>query len=203
MQSKQLQYLPAKNYERQPWKNGKGETREIARDMDNSLRWRLSTAVLSEDGLFSIFSGYDRVLILLDGGPINLHAKQQSTIEASSDVLLQRFDIYQFSGDTETFMKISSPGHDLNIFTKRNQARARVALLSLDVEPLSVELGAKEQFFYCADGQATVSFVADSESRIIACGDTFRISDGGSQRGLQLSLTGLPGSKIISVAIEF
>ncbi len=58
-----------------PWKNGKGETIELAinegGDLDN-FTWRLSMASVVENGVFSDFSGYQRNLVLIKGNGISL-----------------------------------------------------------------------------------------------------------------------------------
>lgn len=48
-----------------PWANGRGSTRELARDVQSS--WRLSMADIGEDAPFSIFPGIERILIVVDG----------------------------------------------------------------------------------------------------------------------------------------
>lgn len=58
-----------------PWRNGAGLTREIdhgvvapsAESVAGAWDWRLSVASLTEDGLFSVFPGTDRVAVLLEG----------------------------------------------------------------------------------------------------------------------------------------
>ena len=58
-----------------PWKNGQGETIELAMNYGGHLDdfvWRLSMASVVEDGVFSDFSGYQRNLILIEGNGINL-----------------------------------------------------------------------------------------------------------------------------------
>ena len=63
-----MRRLTPADYTRQPWKNGKGETVELARaDRDGALLWRLSMATVAEDGPFSIFPGIERNLTVLDG----------------------------------------------------------------------------------------------------------------------------------------
>ena len=48
-----MRRLPPAAYTRQPWKNGKGETGELARaDRDGALLWRLSMATVAEAGPF-------------------------------------------------------------------------------------------------------------------------------------------------------
>ncbi|MEO8119861.1 MAG: HutD family protein, partial [Rhodoferax sp.] len=61
-----------------PWKNGGGSTREIVcqppgADMDN-FDWRVSIATIAANGPFSVFVGVDRVIMLLDGAGVRLHA---------------------------------------------------------------------------------------------------------------------------------
>ena len=59
-----------------PWKNGGGETREIAcfspASQLNEFEWRISTAVVAQDGEFSIFEGIDRRLSLLEEARLTL-----------------------------------------------------------------------------------------------------------------------------------
>jgi environmental stress-induced protein Ves len=68
--------LRAKSYARMPWKNGGGETREIAifpsaASLD-TLEWRVSMAVVAQNGPFSSFPGIDRTLCVLEGAGMEL-----------------------------------------------------------------------------------------------------------------------------------
>lgn len=63
-----MRRLTPADYTRQPWKNGKGETVELARaDRDGGMMWRLSMATVAEDGPFSVFPGIERNLTVLEG----------------------------------------------------------------------------------------------------------------------------------------
>lgn len=63
-----MRHLTPSDYTRQPWRNGKGVTVELARaDRDGALLWRLSMATVAEDGPFSIFPGVERNLTVLTG----------------------------------------------------------------------------------------------------------------------------------------
>jgi len=57
----------------QPWKNGRGMTREVLRlpDLDD-YEIRFSVAEVTESGPFSTFPGYGRWTVLIEGGPISL-----------------------------------------------------------------------------------------------------------------------------------
>ena len=66
-----MRILRASDYKRTPWKNGAGETVELAvfppgasvGDFD----WRISMSSLVADGAFSLFPGIDRTLCILSG----------------------------------------------------------------------------------------------------------------------------------------
>ncbi|MEJ1966813.1 MAG: HutD family protein [Gammaproteobacteria bacterium] len=64
------------DYRRMPWKNGGGETREIAVSPAgaalDALDWRVSLATVASDGPFSVFSGVTRTLSVIRGAGINL-----------------------------------------------------------------------------------------------------------------------------------
>lgn len=63
-----MKHLTQADYTRQPWKNGKGVTVELARaDRGGGMLWRLSMATVAEDGPFSLFPGVERNLTVLTG----------------------------------------------------------------------------------------------------------------------------------------
>ena len=76
-----MRLIREKSYRRQPWKNGGGETIEIAvfpagASVDD-FDWRISMALVATDGPFSTFSGIDRTLTILDGQGIDLFVEGQ------------------------------------------------------------------------------------------------------------------------------
>ncbi|WP_435634629.1 HutD/Ves family protein [Pseudomonas solani] len=67
--------LRAADYPRMPWKNGAGSTQEILRDGGADLDgfgWRLSIADVGQPGPFSAFTGYQRVITVLEGAGMRL-----------------------------------------------------------------------------------------------------------------------------------
>lgn len=71
-----MRLLRASDYPVKQWKNGGGETREIAvfpagADME-SFDWRISMATVAREGPFSVFDGIDRSLFILEGDGIEL-----------------------------------------------------------------------------------------------------------------------------------
>lgn len=88
------------------WKNGKGETVEMAINPDGTLDnfdWRLSMASVVEDGIFSNFTGYTRNLVLIDGNGINLQHN-----DSKIDRLAKLLDIATFDGGNKTVGNLHS-----------------------------------------------------------------------------------------------
>ena len=103
------------------WKNGGGETRQIAvspagSDMD-SFDWRLSIASVAQDGPFSIFDQIDRTLHVLAGQGIEL---------ALPKGRLERLDkgdtLHGFPADAPLNARLVDGAiTDLNIMSRRHQ----------------------------------------------------------------------------------
>ncbi|MBB3169565.1 HutD/Ves family protein [Simiduia aestuariiviva] len=108
-----------------PWKNGKGETLELAISAGHTLQsfdWRISIAQLEEDGYFSDFAGYHRTLILLEGNGLEL-SHEQGPLHRLTGALPQ----IEFDGGLRTFGRLlNGPVTDLNITTKSHKFQAIV-----------------------------------------------------------------------------
>ncbi|WP_448212719.1 HutD/Ves family protein [Colwellia sp. MEBiC06753] len=111
-----------KQYTRTPWKNGKGETIELAISQGGSLEnfdWRLSIATVSEDGVFSDFSGLRRDLFLLSGDGIVLNHKTADNHEFSQK-LDNALDVATFDGASTTYGQlIGGTITDFNLMTRQ------------------------------------------------------------------------------------
>ncbi len=122
----------------EPWANGGGVTRTIARgpEDDAGIPWRVSLATLSGAAKFSQFAGFDRTLVLLDDGAVDLHSQDgQLTARAGQPV--------QFSGDLHVWVTLPArPVLALNVMTRRQTCRAtvRVTTHSLRVTPTASQL---------------------------------------------------------------
>ena len=108
-----------------PWKNGLGETTELAINENATLDdfiWRLSIASVVNDGVFSNFSGYQRNLVLIEGKGISLQHGGTKT-----DVLENTLDIASFNGCCETQGKLlDGPIKDFNIITSDEKVLPQV-----------------------------------------------------------------------------
>lgn len=120
-----------------PWKNGGGETVEIAVSPDRAtiadFDWRISMATVATNGSFSTFPGVDRTLSILEGGGMTLSIEgRQPKLLTASDAPLS------FPADVPTSAALSDgPVTDLNVMTRRQalniacaefMSRARIRL---------------------------------------------------------------------------
>lgn len=145
--------LRAADHRRMPWKNGKGETIEIAIHPEtsgiDSFDWRISTASVTEDGPFSGFAGVDRNLSVLTGDGVVL------TIGDAETRLTHGSAPFAFAGDQPTFARlIGSAITDLNIMTRRGRYDAQVTRIDLDGARLIEPQGTA--FLFIADGAASI-----------------------------------------------
>lgn len=114
-----MKILRAGDYRRMPWKNGGGETVEIAvfpHDASvETFDWRISMAGVKEDGPFSIFPGVDRTLSVLEGTGIDL------TIDGRGATrLTQQSAPLAFPADAPTMARlVDGPIRDLNVMSRR------------------------------------------------------------------------------------
>ncbi|TCL96287.1 hypothetical protein C8J38_101645 [Rhizobium sp. PP-WC-2G-219] len=107
------------DHRRMPWKNGGGETVEIAVfPADASMEtfgWRISMASVATDGPFSVFPGVDRTLSILDGHGMVLDISGRKPV-----TLTARDAPYAFPADAATEATLVDGAiTDLNVMTRR------------------------------------------------------------------------------------
>lgn len=92
------------------WKNGGGITRHIAAEMaGDTTIWRLSMADVSTDGPFSSFPGLMRILTVVHGGGMILHADD-------GDLLADFAEPVTFDGATGIVAELTKgPLRDFNL----------------------------------------------------------------------------------------
>jgi uncharacterized protein len=120
-----MQFIRANTLKSRPWKNGGGETTEIAvwpvgASLD-TFDWRISMATVEQDGPFSVFPGIDRTLALLKGG-----LKLQFA-DRPNAVLTPGSTPFSFPGELAVTAELwGGPAHDLNVMTRRGKWRCTV-----------------------------------------------------------------------------
>ncbi|CAB3801668.1 HutD/Ves family protein [Pararobbsia alpina] len=174
----------------EPWANGGGVTRTIARgaEYDDGVPWRVSLATLSGAAKFSQFPGFDRTLVLLDDGAVGLHSQDGQLVARSGQPV-------QFSGDLHVWVTlVPRPVQVLNVMTRREKCRAVVSAHthSLRVTP------AANQVLLSVDSQWTLS---SSLLRHVSLAPMNGLWLERRPEALDLSPLG-PGARLLSIAIE-
>jgi uncharacterized protein len=132
-----------------PWKNGQGVTREIAVARDgSSFLWRLSIASVDRTGPFSDFSGYDRVIMLLEGDGMILDFGGQGRAVMAQPFVPQRFD-----GSWPTHATLlGGPLTDFNVMTAQGRADADVAVMKASAQGIDMIHATTVTFFHVLAG---------------------------------------------------
>lgn len=144
--------LPASGYRRMPWKNGGGETFEIAvspagASLDG-MDWRLSMAVVASDGPFSSFPGIDRTLSIVDGAGLEL----QVGTGVNPQLLTQNTAPFHFPADVPTSARLlGGTVTDLNVMTRRDRCRHVVYRVHVDGH-YAMPTAATEALVFCVRG---------------------------------------------------
>jgi len=109
------------------WRNGGGETREIVSfpPAAEAFSWRISIATIAADGAFSLFAGIDRVITLLEGEGVELHAK------GKYQQTLNRNQPFRFAGEDEIACRLlGGVSSDFNVMTRRETHSAEVRVIA-------------------------------------------------------------------------
>ncbi|NTF30648.1 HutD family protein [Rhizobium skierniewicense] len=165
-----MELLRSSNYKYMPWKNGGGETVEIAVfPPDASVEtfdWRISMAAVAGDGPFSIFPGIDRTLSILNGNGMSLRMDGQEPVlmTLSSPPLAFPADV-----PVEATL-VDGPISDLNVMTRRGRYRHSVERLSgrfsvsKQSENETVFILAKGEIYAVSDHQSLALTALDAVS---------------------------------------
>jgi environmental stress-induced protein Ves len=154
------------DYSVMAWKNGKGKTTELMSGKDagdESFLWRLSIASVSEDGCFSDFSGYNRVLIMLAGNGMSLiHDNDRR------DILDKKFDFCRFSGDKKTVSKLKNgPIKDFNIICQNGKYISGTPIFISGSSEFKISCAAEHTFIYSSDKSGVYWTNSDSQRKEI------------------------------------
>lgn len=143
------------DHKRKKWKNGAGDTIEIAIFPENAdlndFVWRVSMAAVVESGPFSSFPGYDRILCVLEGNGIELHIGDNAPV-----TLTEESAPFAFPADQPT-QSILPDGEirDLNIMFRRGLLQAKVDKQHIDSQ---LDFGVPAQtFLICWKGHVSIN----------------------------------------------
>lgn len=154
-----IEILKASDRKPMPWKNGGGETIEIAvHPADASLEtfdWRLSIATVAVDGPFSTFAGIDRTIAVLTGDGMDMR------IDGEPQRLTPETAPFPFQGDSKTeAWLIGGPVRDLNIMSRRTTLRHRMERLDITA-PTRIETEGGECLVLAVDACRVGDVVLD------------------------------------------
>ena len=140
-----MRVLRSADYRRMPWKNGGGETIEIAvspegAGLDN-FDWRISMARVESDGPFSQFPGVERTLSVIEGNGIVL------SVEGMPPILLGKARApFSFDASLKTDAKLKDGAIvDLNVMSRKGAASHHCYRI---LEGGNVALGAKTTIIF-------------------------------------------------------
>ncbi|MEJ5081732.1 MULTISPECIES: HutD/Ves family protein [unclassified Ochrobactrum] len=155
-----MRILRSADHKRMPWKNGGGVTVEIAIYPENAsvdnFDWRISTATVANDGPFSVFTGIDRTLSVLEGNGIVLD------VEGVETTLTRETAPFAFGADASSSARlIEGPITDLNVMTRRRNFAHQVERIVTN-DSVIVEAESGTVLIFCAEG----NFELKSDSRI-------------------------------------
>ncbi|RYG70628.1 HutD family protein, partial [bacterium] len=146
-----MRLLRAADHRRMAWKNGGGETAEIAVSPASAsleaLDWRLSMARVASDGPFSTFPSVDRTLAILDGAGLRL------TVGRDTRVLTRESAPLAFPADVATdSLLLDGPVTDLNVMTRRGRYAHTVERIAL-TRPVALDVRGDVVAVLCVDGR--------------------------------------------------
>lgn len=164
-----MRIIRASEYRRMPWKNGGGETVEIAISPAgatlDAFDWRISMARVAASGPFSRFPGIDRTLAVLGGAGIRLTVAGRGPISLGGDT-----PPFAFSGnDLASAELIDGPIDDLNAMTRRASHRHRLTRIPA-TGPIEIRRNG-DLLLAMVRGAASIARI-DGEQHALGLGDT-------------------------------
>lgn len=169
-----MRVIKAADHKRMPWKDGGGETVEIAlapagAGLDD-FDWRVSMARVDVDGPFSRFAGVDRTLAIVEGEGLTL------SIDGRAPLTLTRASApLSFPGDVATSATlVAGRVTDLNVMTRRGRFQHRVERLDLSAS-VEIHVDAALALLVCVRHGVRVAALG-AEARLAPL-DTLRVDE--------------------------
>ncbi|MES2357480.1 MAG: HutD family protein [Gemmatimonadota bacterium] len=156
-----MRILKSNEYRRMPWRNGRGETAEVAISPTGAtledFDWRVSMARIEGDGPFSIFPQTDRTLAVLRGDGLRLSIAGSSPIDQTFNS-----EPLSFPGDVAVSATLLGAAvTDLNVMTRRERSRHSMRRLRI-AGSVEVPLEAPLALLICAEGSLQIEMNAET-----------------------------------------
>jgi environmental stress-induced protein Ves len=177
-----MRILKADEYRRMPWRNGGGETAQVAigpagATIDD-FDWRVSMARIDTDGPFSVFPQSDRTLSVLQGDGLRLSIGGRTPVDLTPDS-----EPLAFPGDVDVDATLLGGSvTDLNVMTRRDHCTHSMRRIGITG---SVEffVDASLALLVCAEGSVHVE--VNTQTACLATLDTLFLDD--ARASLQIS----------------
>lgn len=188
--------LKPADYVRMPWKDGGGNTTQIAvhpaQSTLDTFDWRVSFADVAADGPFSRFPGVDRVLVLLSGAGMLLSG------DAHSVELRAPFEPYAFSGDEGiSCALVDGPVRDFNLMLRRERVSGHIVVVRDAAERI-----APARWRVChATGGAIECLVPGHPPVAVALDDTVVFEEESAAAGGTLAINPLAAGAVAIVSV--
>jgi environmental stress-induced protein Ves len=169
-----IEIITADQLRPQPWKNDGGVTRQLAIfPSDATLEtclWRVSAAEISAPGPFSTWEGYDRILMLTEGGPLRLI----QTGTGAEQCLEPGARLY-FAGETPYTAELpGGPVRDFNLMLARKRAHGCVDMRRA---AQAIPLRPGDTLLHCTRGRFRLDFPPRMGGpRTLDAGDTLHLT---------------------------
>lgn len=192
--------LKHESYRAMPWKNGRGSTLEIARDpaAGDEFAWRLSLAAIEEDGDFSVYRGYRRAIVLVEGKSLRLRFWGHGSSSLGPAKRGTRFE-----GDWKTRCAVPEGRcTDLSLIVRNDPAAQPACIVRA---PMVLRVGSTRRVvvakglhgaLFVLNGALTVAGLNDARPRRLCARDTLFLSPGAS-RTLTIRNLGEPPAQIV------
>lgn len=169
-----LAHLPQAAFRTMAWKNGGGETAEIAIYPPaaglEDFAWRISRATVRQSGPFSQFTGIDRTLCVLEGMGIDLTFSEGGTTTLDPDSSPCRF-----AGELNVEGSVVAPGIvDFNAMTRRSAARHHVTRRHIAGK---IDIDVPGDFLLVYASQVPLDARCGDVSRALARGDALLVAE--------------------------
>ena len=156
-----MRILKSDEYHCMPWRNGRGETAEVAISPTGAtlddFDWRVSMARIDGDGPFSIFPQTDRTLAVLRGDGLRLSIASSAPFELTHDS-----EPLSFPGDVAVSATLLGAAvTDLNVMTRRERSRHSMRRLRI-AGSVEVPLEAPLALLICAEGSLQIEVNAET-----------------------------------------
>ncbi len=144
-------YFQRETLAKEPWKNGGGITREIAKSKPGTGFWRVSIADVNQEGAFSTFPHLARILTVIDGSGMILIFPDRE-IEA----LLHK--PVTFAGDDEVTGRLpDGPIQNFNLIYDADLYDASVDVFQCEDLEGKRPKGCELQILYCLAGSVSLA----------------------------------------------